>query len=99
MLFIICQHNFLNSCIIRFGFDMKRIIRFGFDMKLTAMKEKLSVAEKARDDALKETLLWQGELAKAREHAVIMEAALARAEETARQASAVTTVKAKNCVD
>ncbi|KAI5063970.1 hypothetical protein GOP47_0020640 [Adiantum capillus-veneris] len=48
--------------------------------ELMAMKEKLSAAEKARDEALTETLLWQGELAKAREQAAVMQAALNQAE-------------------
>lgn len=41
---------------------------------------------KQRDSALQEAQLWRSEIAKAREHAVILEAAVVRAEERARVA-------------
>eukprot|EP00250_Pteridium_aquilinum_P012688 c20875_g2_i1 orf=119-1528(+) len=66
--------------------------------ELQTMKKQLSAAEKARDEAMKETLLWRGELAKAGEHALIMEAALARAEETAKQAFAAADIKARDSI-
>ncbi|MCO5548419.1 hypothetical protein L7F22_001875 [Adiantum nelumboides] len=67
--------------------------------ELRELKEKLSAAEKARDEALKETLLWKGELAKAKEQAAVMQAALYQAEETKRQVIAGTEVKMpESCV-
>eukprot|EP00250_Pteridium_aquilinum_P012687 c20875_g1_i1 orf=81-1433(+) len=55
-----------------------------------SLKENLLAAERSRDEALQEAHKWRAELAKARERAVIMEAALLRAEEAARQAAADT---------
>lgn len=56
-------------------------------LELEASKEKLLEAERLRDEALREASKWRAELAKARDQAVIMEAALHRAEEAARLAS------------
>ncbi|MCO5593484.1 hypothetical protein L7F22_047498 [Adiantum nelumboides] len=56
--------------------------------ELEALKEKLLEEERLRDEALREASKWRAELAKARDQAVIMEAALHRAEEAARLASA-----------
>ncbi|KAI5065212.1 hypothetical protein GOP47_0019907 [Adiantum capillus-veneris] len=56
--------------------------------ELEALKGKLLEAERLRDEALREASKWRAELAKARDQAVIMEAALHRAEEAARLASA-----------
>ncbi|KAH9288002.1 hypothetical protein KI387_032119, partial [Taxus chinensis] len=60
-------------------------------LKIKATDEKLAVLMKDRDNimkqrdgALQEAQLWRSELAKARERAVIMEAALVRAEERAK---------------
>lgn len=53
------------------------------DLKI--VKQNLLAAERSRDEAVQEAHKWRAELAKAREHAVIMEAALLRAEEAARQ--------------
>lgn len=55
-----------------------------FDLK--ALKQNLEAAERCRDEALQEAHKWRAELAKAREHAVITEAARLRAEEAVRQA-------------
>ncbi|KAJ7568593.1 hypothetical protein O6H91_01G039400 [Diphasiastrum complanatum] len=57
-------------------------------IKLTAATERLVVATKARDEALLEAQRWQKELAKAREQVILMEAAVLRAEESAKQAIA-----------
>ena len=43
------------------------------------MESKLLAAERARDEAIQEAQLWRAELAKAREQAVVREAALVRA--------------------
>ncbi|KAH7435197.1 hypothetical protein KP509_06G054300 [Ceratopteris richardii] len=56
-------------------------------LELKALKERLSEAERVRDEALQEASKWRTELAKARDQAVIMEAALHRAEEAVRLAS------------
>ncbi|KAJ7215297.1 hypothetical protein O6H91_Y472600 [Diphasiastrum complanatum] len=57
-------------------------------IELRTIDERCLEALKARDSALHEAQTWRKELAKAREHVVIMEAAVLRAEESARQAVA-----------
>ena len=55
-------------------------------MKLKDMEERLEAAERSRDEALREAHMWRAELAKEREHAVVLEAALLR--ENVRQTAA-----------
>lgn len=55
-----------------------------YDEKLMALTKERDIMMKQRDSALQEAHLWRSELAKARERAVIMEAALVRAEERAK---------------
>ncbi|RWW56184.1 hypothetical protein BHE74_00037114 [Ensete ventricosum] len=52
--------------------------------KVIALATERELLLKQRDSALQEAHLWRSELAKAREHAVILEAAVFRAEERAR---------------
>ncbi|CAA7406862.1 unnamed protein product [Spirodela intermedia] len=66
-----------------------------FILKLREVEGKVSHLDKEReallkqrDSALQEAQLWRSELGKAREHAVILEAAVLRAEERARVAEA-----------
>jgi hypothetical protein len=61
-------------------------------MTLSREREQLI---KQRDSALQEAQLWRSELAKAREHVVISEGAVVRAEEKVRVAEADTEVKIK----
>ncbi|KAJ6832899.1 switch-associated protein 70 isoform X1 [Iris pallida] len=56
--------------------------------KVNALSKEREVLLKQRDSSLQEAHLWRSELAKARERAVILEAAVLRAEERARVAEA-----------
>lgn len=63
--------------------------------KVLALSKEKETLLKQRDSALQEMHLWRSELGKAREHAVILEAAVLRAEERARLAEADTESRAK----
>lgn len=67
-------------------------------LDLKSIEENLLAAERSRDEALQEMHLWRAELAKAREHAVVMEAALLRAEMSARQTTAEAKSNLKACL-
>ncbi|XP_077244487.1 uncharacterized protein LOC143884682 [Tasmannia lanceolata] len=75
-------------------------------LKLRASEEEVVVLRKERDQVLKqrdsafqEAHLWRSELAKARERAVILEAAVVRAEERARVSEADAEAKRKDAVE
>lgn len=55
---------------------------------MTHLDKEREALLKQRDSALQEAQLWRSELGRAREHAVILEAAVLRAEERARVAEA-----------
>lgn len=59
-----------------------------YEEKVMTLSKEREVLLKQRDSALQEAHLWRSELGKAREHAVIFEAAVIRAEERARVAEA-----------
>ncbi|XP_078437750.1 pleckstrin homology (PH) domain-containing protein [Wolffia australiana] len=63
--------------------------------KMRNLGKELETLLKQRDSALQEAHLWRSELGKAREHAVILEAAVLRAEERARVAEAKDLAAAK----
>lgn len=63
--------------------------------KVLALSKEKETLLKQRDSALQEMHLWRSELGKAREHAVILEAAVLRAEERARLAEADAESRAK----
>ncbi|KAJ0980408.1 hypothetical protein J5N97_008663 [Dioscorea zingiberensis] len=65
---------------------------------LTLSKERETLS-KQRDSAFQEALMWRSEIAKAREHAVLLEAAVVRAEEKARVAEAGAMAKLKDAAD
>ncbi|KAG1368473.1 hypothetical protein COCNU_14G009410 [Cocos nucifera] len=56
--------------------------------KVMALSKEREILLKQRDSALQEAQLWRSELAKARERAVVLEAAVVRAEERARVSEA-----------
>lgn len=75
-------------------------------LKLKESDENLAVLTKERDNlmkqrnaALQEAHLWRGELAKARDRAVIMEAALVRAEERAKFSEADAEARVKEAME
>lgn len=75
-------------------------------LKLKKADENVAVLAKERDNlmkqrdaALQEAHLWRGELAKARDRAVIMEAALVRAEERAKFSEADAEARVKEAVE
>ncbi|URE07372.1 pleckstrin domain-containing protein [Musa troglodytarum] len=55
-----------------------------YEEKVVALRKEKELLLKQRDSALQEAHLWRSELAKAREQAVLLEAAVVRAEERAR---------------
>lgn len=55
-----------------------------YEEKVVALSKEKELLLKQRDSALQEAHLWRSELAKAREQAVVLEAAVVRAEERAR---------------
>lgn len=67
----------------------------GSEDKVAVFSREREILFKQRDSAVQEAHLWRSELAKAREHAVLLEAAVVRAEERARvsQADAETRLK------
>eukprot|EP00252_Welwitschia_mirabilis_P011038 TRINITY_DN2482_c0_g1_i2.p1 TRINITY_DN2482_c0_g1~~TRINITY_DN2482_c0_g1_i2.p1 ORF type:complete len:531 (-),score=150.81 TRINITY_DN2482_c0_g1_i2:306-1799(-) len=75
-------------------------------LKLKDLEDKVAVLNKERenllnqrDSASQEAHLWRGELAKARERAVIMEAALVRAEERSKYLEADTEAKVTDAIE
>lgn len=62
---------------------------------MLALSNEREALMKHRDSALQEAHLWRSELAKARERAVVLEAAIVRAEERARVAEADAEARAK----
>nr|CAD1828160.1 unnamed protein product [Ananas comosus var. bracteatus] len=64
--------------------------------KVIALSKEKEVLLKQRDSALREAQLWRSELAKARERAVVLEAAVARAEEKARVSEADADARVKD---
>ncbi|KAG1348073.1 switch-associated protein 70 [Cocos nucifera] len=67
--------------------------------KVTALRREREILLKQRDSALQEAQLWRSELAKARERAVILEAAVLRAEERARVAGADAEARTKDAAE
>ena len=63
--------------------------------KVIALTNETELLLKQRDSALKEAHLWRSELEKAREHAVVLEAAVLRADERARVSQADAEAKLK----
>ncbi|VFQ89413.1 unnamed protein product [Cuscuta campestris] len=59
-----------------------------YEEKISSLIKERDQAIKHRDSAIEEALLWRNELGKAREHVVIMEGAVFRAEEKVRVAEA-----------
>ncbi|PKU77842.1 differentially expressed in FDCP 6 homolog [Dendrobium catenatum] len=67
--------------------------------KVAAFSREREILFKQRDSALQEAHLWRSELAKAREHAVLMEAAVVRAEERARVSQADAEARLKDAAE
>ncbi|XP_010942619.1 uncharacterized protein [Elaeis guineensis] len=67
--------------------------------KVLALSREREILLKQRDSALQEAQLWRSELAKARERAVILEAAVLRAEERARVAEADAEARTKDAAE
>ncbi|XP_073107634.1 uncharacterized protein [Elaeis guineensis] len=67
--------------------------------KVLALSREREILLKQRDSALQEAQLWRSELAKARERAVILEAAVLRAEERARVAEAGAEARTKDAAE
>lgn len=67
--------------------------------KVLALSKDKDTLLKQRDSALKEAHLWRSELAKARERAVVLEAAVLRAEERARVSEADAEARAKDAAE
>lgn len=64
--------------------------------KVVALSKERETLMKHRDSALQEAHLWRSELAKARDRAVVLEAAVIRAEERARISEANAEARAKD---
>lgn len=80
-----------------------KLIGFVFQLKESEEKAKLLVEERdhlltERDSALQEAQMWRSELGKARGNAVILEAAVVRAEEKARVSAADADMRVKEAV-
>ncbi|XP_008787323.2 switch-associated protein 70-like [Phoenix dactylifera] len=67
--------------------------------KVMALSKEREILLKQRDSALQEAQLWRSELAKARERAVILEAAVVRAEERARVSAADAEARINNAAE
>ncbi|XP_008806690.1 switch-associated protein 70-like [Phoenix dactylifera] len=67
--------------------------------KVMTLSREREILLKQRDSALQEAQLWRSELAKARERAVILEAAVLRAEERARVAEADAEARIKDAAE
>lgn len=67
--------------------------------KVLALSNEREALLKQRDSALQEAHMWRSELAKARERAVILEAAVLRAEERARVSEADAETRAKDAAE
>lgn len=67
--------------------------------KIAVFSRERDILFKQRDSAVQEAHLWRSELAKAREHTVLLEAAVVRAEERARVAQADAEVRLKDAAD
>ena len=70
-----------------------------FEEKVVALTKERDQLMKQRDSAIQEANLWRSEIAKAREHAVILEGAAVRAEEKARVAEADVEARIKEAVE
>lgn len=67
--------------------------------KVAAFSREREILFKQRDSALQEALFWRSELGKARDHAVLSEAAVARAEERARVSEADAEAQRKDAAE
>ncbi|XP_031505204.1 uncharacterized protein LOC116267552 [Nymphaea colorata] len=70
-----------------------------FEERIEGLSKERDELWKQRNSALQEAQLWRSELAKAREHAVILEAAVVRADERVRVAEADAETKVKDALE
>ncbi|KAG6482115.1 hypothetical protein ZIOFF_058744 [Zingiber officinale] len=70
-----------------------------YEEKVKNLSQERELLLKQRESALQETHLWRSELAKARERAVVLEAAVVRAEERARIAEVDSEARVKDAVE